>query len=234
MQVLPTPHPTSAPEVTAHRVAAVARDVLTLRRVCDAAEAGGLEVVGAACDVASLSQLASEADTIVLAGATSVADRKALIRETSARFPSVPLVMVASGPSNSLHKAVEAGACGIVYDADVETALAATARAVAVGQVVVPRGLRRHATRPALSHREKQTLALVVMGLTNRQIAARLFLAESTVKTHLTSIFGKLGVGSRSEAVALVLDPEQHLGLGILGLSQGAPVMPVAAAQEAS
>ena len=89
-----------------------------------------------------------------------------------------------------------------------------TIRAVSAGQVVVPRQLSRTAVRPALSHREKQALALLANGFTNRQIAARLFLAESTVKTHLTSVFGKLGVHSRSEAAELVLDPDQKLGLG--------------------
>ena len=56
---------------------------------------------------------------------------------------------------------------------------------------------------------------LVVAGLTNPQIAAELFLAESTVKSHLSSGFGKLGVSSRSEAVAVILDPERGRGLGI-------------------
>jgi DNA-binding NarL/FixJ family response regulator len=51
--------------------------------------------------------------------------------------------------------------------------------------------------------------------LTNSQIASELFLAESTVKSHLSSAFAKLGVSSRSEAVAVILDPERGPGLGI-------------------
>jgi DNA-binding NarL/FixJ family response regulator len=66
-----------------------------------------------------------------------------------------------------------------------------------------------------LTSREKQILTLVVAGLTNSQIASELFLAESTVKSHLSSAFAKLGVSSRSEAVAVILDPERGPGLGI-------------------
>ena len=71
-----------------------------------------------------------------------------------------------------------------------------------------------------LSAREKQILGLVVMGLMNSEIAARLFLAESTVKSHLSSAFRKLGVRSRTEASELILDPERGLGTGILAISE--------------
>ena len=49
----------------------------------------------------------------------------------------------------------------------------------------------------------------VAAGLTNSEIAESLFLSESTVKSHLSSAFAKLGVRSRREAAALVLDPDQ-------------------------
>jgi DNA-binding NarL/FixJ family response regulator len=54
------------------------------------------------------------------------------------------------------------------------------------------------------------------MGMTNAEIAAKLFLAESTVKSHLSSAFAKLGVASRSEAAAVILDSRTGVGLGIL------------------
>jgi ATP/maltotriose-dependent transcriptional regulator MalT len=74
------------------------------------------------------------------------------------------------------------------------------------------------AVRPPLSHREKETLSLLMLGLTNAEIGRRLYLAESTVKCHLTSIFSKLGVRSRHEAIARVRAPHDGLGLGVVKL----------------
>jgi DNA-binding CsgD family transcriptional regulator len=54
----------------------------------------------------------------------------------------------------------------------------------------------------ALSPRELEVLALVADGATNRAVGARLHLSEATVKTHLLSIYAKLGVGDRAAAVA--------------------------------
>jgi len=89
------------------------------------------------------------------------------------------------------------------------------------GQVSAQAGQRRAVRPRALTAREKQILTLVVAGLTNSQIASELFLAESTVKSHLSSAFGKLAVSSRSEAVAVILDPERGPGLGISAFQPG-------------
>lgn len=64
-----------------------------------------------------------------------------------------------------------------------------------------------------LTERETEVLELVAAGLSNRQIAARLFVSDNTVKTHLKSIHGKLGVSSRTQAVIKGL----HLRLISLG-----------------
>ena len=98
---------------------------------------------------------------------------------------------------------------------ELEEALGAVVEAVCAGQVSAPNEQRRALRARALTAREKQVLMLVAAGLTNSQIAAELFLAESTVKSHLSSAFGKLGVSSRSEAAAVILDPERGSGLGI-------------------
>jgi DNA-binding NarL/FixJ family response regulator len=122
-----------------------------------------------------------------------------------------------------MRAALAAGAAGVVLQESLDTALGPCLRAVIAGQICVPRDHWRQIEPPALSTREKQILGLVVMGYMNSQIAEQLFLAESTVKSHLSSAFGKLGVRSRNEAVSLILDPDRGLGMGILSLG-GEPV----------
>jgi len=56
-----------------------------------------------------------------------------------------------------------------------------------------------------LTRRETRVMELLLLGLSNRQIARRMVIAEPTVKNHLHSIFGKLGVADRTQAVAKVL-----------------------------
>jgi DNA-binding CsgD family transcriptional regulator len=61
-----------------------------------------------------------------------------------------------------------------------------------------------------LSAREAEVLSLIADGQTNGQIAARLFLAEKTVKNHVRRIYSKLGVGSRPAAIAYWRDAREH------------------------
>jgi DNA-binding NarL/FixJ family response regulator len=122
------------------------------------------------------------------------------------------IVVVSLGSARArVSEALNVGADGLVPEQEIERSLAVVVRAVSIGHVSVPRRLRRCVARPAFSHRERQVLALMATGLQNREIADRLFLAESTVKSHLASSFDKLGVRSRKEATALVLDPDEGL-----------------------
>jgi DNA-binding NarL/FixJ family response regulator len=146
------------------------------------------------------------------------------VRETHA---DSRIVLVAP-PMHRLEvlRALEAGADGVVADDRIEGSLCATVAAVAAGQLAFPREMRHQVRKPALSVREKQVLGMVVIGFSNGEVADKLFLAESTVKSHLTSAFSKLGVRSRKEAAALILDPDSGIGTGILtitGASNGAP-----------
>jgi DNA-binding NarL/FixJ family response regulator len=198
-------------------VALVAGDDRAIDRIVEVLEAHAISVADHGAAVAELGDLAG-VSVIVISEDEPATECRARVRDAVRRFPSIPTVVSGRLSSNGIHKVMAAGALGFVYEPELEETLPATIRAVTAGQVVVPRQLSRTAVRPALSHREKQTLALLANGFTNRQIAARLFLAESTVKTHLTSVFGKLGVHSRSEAAELVMDPDQKIGLGVQGL----------------
>lgn len=128
------------------------------------------------------------------------------------------VVVVDEAQAHNARAYLDAGVAGIVVASRVETTLAETIAAVHVGQRVLPAS-GRVAARPVLSVREKQTLALVVLGLSNTEIGAKLHLTVSTVKSHLRSAFRKLGVRTRYEATALILDPDFGLGLGILTIS---------------
>jgi DNA-binding NarL/FixJ family response regulator len=142
------------------------------------------------------------------------------------RFENVPVVLVGSDlPRWKVRRALLSGAAGIVFEEEIDAALGPCVRAVLAGQICVPSRNREQIEPPVLSAREKQVLGLVVMGYMNSQIAQQLFLAESTVKSHLSSAFAKLGVRSRNEAVELIIDPEHGLGTGILALG-GEPLAP--------
>jgi DNA-binding NarL/FixJ family response regulator len=116
-----------------------------------------------------------------------------------------------------LRRAVRAGADSLILEQELEEALAPAARAVAAGLSVMPTALRGGAERAAFSHREREVLRLAITGHTNGQIASTLFLAESTVKSHLSSAYRKLGAGGRSDAARMVFDPDEGLAEMVLG-----------------
>jgi DNA-binding NarL/FixJ family response regulator len=163
---------------------------------------------------------------VVLTGAR--ADGAAEVRTALTRDPLSRVVAVVAGTPTpgALRRLLSAGASGIVLADEAGEVLAPTCRAVATGQLVVPLGMVRQVAPPSLSHREKQVLGLVVEGCTNREIARRLFVAESTVKTHLASVYEKLGAHSRADVAARVLDPDS-------GYEPSMLLAPVSAAAQA-
>lgn len=135
------------------------------------------------------------------------------------RLRNARVVVVAPDPQGAAcRRALRSGANAVVDESSIDSALTIAVRGVQAGQCSVPLKARDQLGAEALSAREKQVLSMVVIGCTNAEIASRLFLAESTVKSHLSSAFTKLGVGSRTEAASLILDPREGLGVGILGI----------------
>jgi DNA-binding CsgD family transcriptional regulator len=148
-----------------------------------------------------------------------VCDPSYLTRGAARRRAGLAVAVVPAADGNEARRALAAGAAGIVFTEDL-AALAATVAAVAAGQLAIPSALRTSVTKPALTTREKQILALVVIGFSNREIADQLVVAESTVKSHLFSAFRRLGVRTRKEATALILDGQQGVGRGILTITR--------------
>ena len=114
-------------------------------------------------------------------------------------------------------RVLRAGANSLVLEDELEEALVPAIRAVAAGFSVMPEVLRNGVDGLSFSHREREVLRLAISGHTNSAIASNLFLAESTVKSHLSSAYRKLGAGSRKEAAAMILDPDEGLVEIVLG-----------------
>jgi Bacterial regulatory proteins, luxR family len=135
---------------------------------------------------------------LILTDATD-AERVGAVRRAGETYPDACIlaIMPAGGANASLRRVLLAGASGIALDDDLERTLVPTARASLAGQLTAP---------PALG----------------RQIAHKLFLAESTVKTHLASAFRKLDARSRSEAVTRIMDPETGYSSSILEITHDA------------
>jgi DNA-binding NarL/FixJ family response regulator len=169
------------------------------------------ELIAAATDVElSLVVLAHDFEPFVPAVEVSA---------VRAELADTPLIVVAAGFAGAgSRKLVPEVLEGFVHERHIEAALSATVDTVLAGQLCVPESMRGALAQPVFSHREKQVLELLLEGRTNGEIAAELFLSESTVKSHLASSFRKLGVSSRAEAARCVLGPDSTVELRLLAL----------------
>jgi len=116
------------------------------------------------------------------------------------------LTIIALSPlqqSDRVERALERGADGYVGKDIPADDLAALVRRVHAGVVVRPRAVR-YASR-SLTQREAQVIQLVAEGLSNGDVATRLFVSEQTVKFHLSNIYRKLGAHNRTEAARIAL-----------------------------
>jgi DNA-binding NarL/FixJ family response regulator len=185
-------------------------------------------VVGEASDGAEAVRLAEtlRPDVILMDLRMSGMDGVTAIGELSRRgVASRVLVLTTYDTDSHVLPAIEAGATGyLLKDAprdDLLRAVRSAARGEAALSPAVAARLMGRLRTPAastgpLSRRELEVLRLVAAGHTNRQAAARLFITEATVKTHLLNIYAKLEVNDRAAAVA------EGYHRGILGAPSGA------------
>jgi DNA-binding NarL/FixJ family response regulator len=187
---------------------------LLRRRVCGALSADGLSVENRNGSFGGRAP-----DVVVIARDISTSGRVLDLKNAIGAVAPTPAVIVSPQAGGAaVRRVLSAGARGLVFDTEIDTALAPVVRAVAADQTCVPREVDVAVDKPLLSHREREVLKLAVSGRTNGEIAGMLWLAESTVKSHLSAAFNRLGVRSRREAAALILDPDEGLGPIILGI----------------
>jgi two-component system response regulator DevR len=153
-------------------------------------------------------------------------DGISVCRELRSRMPELACLMLTSfDDEEALLDAIMAGAAGYVLKQIRGSDLVAAVRTVASGQSMLDptttarlmRSLRADPTEePALapelaglSPRERDILALIGDGLTNREIGKRLYLSEKTVKNHISRLLAKLGVQRRVQAAVLASHLEQ-------------------------
>jgi DNA-binding NarL/FixJ family response regulator len=128
---------------------------------------------------------------------------------------TVPTVLLVDDPHADVAlAALRAGASAVLARQSDARELVAALDAIAAGLVVLdaavrdalvpaPTGSQRGAIAEPLTERERQVLAMLAGGLSNRRIAERLAISENTVKAHVASILAKLGATTRTEAVTL-------------------------------
>ena len=179
-----------------------------------------IDVIGeAATASAAMARIpALRPDVAVLDVRLPDGDGISVCREICSALPgTVCLMLTAYGDDQALLGAIMAGAAGYVSKQTCGTDLVGALRTVASGESILdPKASRRVMAQlrertvsvdpvAALSDQEKRVLELIGEGLTNRQIAERMFLAEKTVKNYVSSLLGKLGMQRRTQAAVFAV-----------------------------
>ncbi|MFN2199617.1 MAG: response regulator [Caldilineaceae bacterium] len=161
-----------------------------------------------------------EPDVVLMDLVMPTMDGPTAIRTLRAEYPKAKVVALTTFRDKELvHQTLQAGAVGYLYkDASVDELADAIRRAYAGNTVMLSSQAAEalldlihegeqadQSPRGELTARELEVLALLVEGLTNRQIAYRLHVSESTAKQYVRGILSKLQVSSRTEAVAMAV-----------------------------
>lgn len=139
-----------------------------------------------------------------------ILDGVGVIREICQHEPSAKFVILTTyDTDNELYSAIKAGAKGYLLKDERRDVLLDCIRKVSRGETCIPPALIEKLAagmrNDPLTGREREVLTLLARGKSNKDIAAELFLSETTVKGHLRNIFTKLNVLSRTEATAAAL-----------------------------
>jgi two-component system, NarL family, response regulator LiaR len=191
--------------------AMVRRGLATFLKVFD-----DLQLVGEAESGEAAIQLCAELlpDVILMDMVLPDMDGAASTRVIRQRFPQVQVIALTSFKTGDLvRNALEAGAIGYLLKDVTAEELVGAIRAAHAGRATLSPEVAQtlvqiaSQTQPGhnLTGRELEVLALMVDGLNNTQIAGKLTVSPSTVKSHVSNILSKLGVASRTEAVTLAL-----------------------------
>jgi DNA-binding NarL/FixJ family response regulator len=140
---------------------------------------------------------------VQLSGMTGIATAERLCRG----FPEARVLIFSTfARSEDVYNAMRAGARGYLLKTAPRTELLAAIRAVATGERYLPPALAQRLaerlSQPEISPREREIVELIRKGKSNKQIGAALFIAEDTVKRHVSNLLQKLGVEDRAQAVA--------------------------------
>ena len=179
--------------------------------------AGGIQVLGQAADGLEALRLvgALRPDVLLLDLAMPGLDGLEVTRRARELSPRTAIVALTAHEEQPYVLAMlEAGASGYLSKTSRGREVVQAVRAAAAGEAVFSASIARRIARsalgtdgqgPPLTPRELDVLRAAARGLGNKQIGAELGLSARTVQTHLTRVFSKLGVGSRTEAVLLAL-----------------------------
>jgi NarL family two-component system response regulator LiaR len=190
----------------------VRRGLATILKVFD-----DLELAGEAESGAAAIKLCGEVlpDVVLMDMVMPEMDGAAATRAIREKYPQVQVIALTSFKEGKLIKtALEAGAIAYLLKDVSADDLVRAIRAAHAGRATLSpaaaQALVETANQPPvpgldLTEREREVLALMVEGLNNTQIAGRLTVSPSTIKSHVSNVLSKLGVSSRTEAVTLAL-----------------------------